>query len=195
MGRFLVTFLDNHDQIGSDYKKRYAADARDEQIIAGVGYLLCALGHRASITGTEQGFSGEGFGDEFIREAMFELDDGARSFLNPICTVYQEIAKIAALNRKLEALRFGRMYFREISGNGVDFGLPMGQPCTLAFSRILAEQEILVAYNTSTSQRRTDYVVVDNTIQKTGMKMEFLYGAEGAVVVEQHRDPGICPIL
>jgi glycosidase len=190
MGRFLITFLDNHDQIGADYKKRYAAGARNEQIIAGVGYLLCALGTPCIYYGTEQGFSGEGFGDEFIREAMFDLDDRARSFLNPLCTIYQEIGKIATLNRKLEALRFGRMYFREISGNGIDFGLPMGHPCTLAFSRILAEQEILVAYNTSTSERRTDYVVVDNTIQKPGTKMEFLYGAEGAVVVEQHRDPG-----
>lgn len=190
MGRYLVTFIDNHDQIGADYKKRYAVDATDEQVIAGIGYLLCALGTPCIYYGTEQGFSGEGAGDEYIREAMFDLNDPSRNFLNQQCAIYREIAKIAALNQKLEALRFGRMYFREISGNGIDFGLPQGQPCTLAFSRLLAGQEILVAYNTSTTESRSDYVIVDNGLQKPGGWMEYLYGAEGAVQVQAHPDPG-----
>ena len=34
LGRYLVTFLDNHDQVGQDYKRRFAADSPDEQVIA-----------------------------------------------------------------------------------------------------------------------------------------------------------------
>ncbi|HEY3593650.1 MAG TPA: hypothetical protein VGL13_07245 [Polyangiaceae bacterium] len=34
-------------------------------------------------------------------------------------------------------LRFGRMYFREISGDGQSFRLPLGTAYTLAFSRLL----------------------------------------------------------
>ena len=105
---------------------------------------------------------------------MFDLDTPERNSLNHGCTIYQEIAKIAHINQQIEALRFGRMYFRPISGNGRDFGLPQGQPCTLAFSRILAYQEVLVAYNTSPTESRKDYVIVDNTLHQQGETMKFL---------------------
>ena len=35
LGRYLVTFLDNHDQVGQDPKQRFAAGAPDGQVIAG----------------------------------------------------------------------------------------------------------------------------------------------------------------
>ncbi len=121
---------------------------------------------------------------------MFDLDDKRKNYLNQHCFVYEEIAKIAQVNQQQAALKFGRMYFREISGNGVDFGLPQGQPCTLAFSRILAQEEIVIAYNTSTSESRSDFIIVDNRIHKKGEAMRFLYGAEGTVEVLSHPDPG-----
>lgn len=125
-------------------------------------------------------------GDEFIREPLFDLQDQKRNYLNPACTIYQEIAKIS---QQVEALHFGRMYLRSISGDGRDFGFPQSQPCTLAFSRILAYQEVLVAYNTSTTQARNDYVIVDQTFHQPGNSLHFLYGAEGAVQVQKHPDP------
>jgi glycosidase len=190
LGRYLITFLDNHDQIGTDHKQRFAAYTDDRQVIAGVGYLLCAIGTPCIYYGTEQGFAGDGNGDEYIREAMFELDSPGKNMLNTECSIYQAIAQIARVNQQCEALRFGRMYFREISGNGIDFGLPQGHPCTLAFSRILAGQEILVAYNTSTTEMREDYVIVDNVVQNPGKHMKFLYGGVGSVEVISHSDPG-----
>lgn len=190
LGRYLVTFLDNHDQIGQDYKRRFAAGTPDQQVIAGVGFLLCALGTPCIYYGTEQGFSGQGSGDELIREAMFDLENPQVNYHNQACKIYQEIAKIAQINQLVESLRFGRMYMREISGNGRDFGLPQGQPCTLAFARILAGQETLVAYNTSTTQRRTDFVMVDSQIQQDNTAMKFLYGQAGTVPVQRHPDPG-----
>jgi alpha-amylase len=190
LGRYLVTFIDNHDQIGQNYKRRFAAGAFDEQVVAAVGYLICALGTPCIYYGTEQGLSGEGEGDEMIREPMFSLSDPSLNFLNQDCRIYREIAKIAAVNRAHPALRLGRMYFREISGNGRDFGLPQGQPCTLAFSRLLADQEVLVAYNTSTDQRRCDHMVVDGSLHRPGDRLRYLYGGQGEVVVLAHPDPG-----
>jgi glycosidase len=184
LGRYLVTFVDNHDQIGQDFKRRFAADSPDKQVIAAIGYLLCAIGTPCIYYGTEQGFSGKGNGDELIREAMFDLGS-QQSFLNQNCSIYQEISHIAKIFQKIEALRFGRMYFREISGNGHDFGLPQGQPCTLAFSRILGGEEVLIAYNTSTTERRRDFIVVDSGIQKDRHQMNFLYGQEGNVALQQ----------
>ncbi|HEY9602347.1 MAG TPA: alpha-amylase family glycosyl hydrolase [Allocoleopsis sp.] len=190
LSRYLVTFVDNHDQIGQDYKRRFGADAPDRQVIAGIGYLLCALGTPCIYYGTEQGFSGKGQGDEFIREAMFDLNNQQVNYLNSNCKIYQEIANIAQIFKQHETLRFGRMYFREISGNGCNFGLPQGQPCSLAFSRILAFNEILIAYNTSTTERRSDFVIVDRDIQKSDGQMKFLYGKEGTVRVQKHPDFG-----
>jgi glycosidase len=186
LGRYLVTFLDSHDQVGQDYKRRFGADAPDRQVIAGIGYLLCSLGATCIYYGTEQGFSGQGNGDQFIREPMFDLDDPAVNYLNQDCTIYQEIAKIARIHQELEALRFGRMYFRAISGNGVDFGLPYGHPCTLAFSRILSDQEVLVAYNTSATDTREDSVIIDGGL--AGAEKRFVYGAQGTVPVQSLPD-------
>ncbi|HEY9602237.1 MAG TPA: alpha-amylase family glycosyl hydrolase [Allocoleopsis sp.] len=189
LGRYRVTFLDNHDQIGASPKRRFAAHAPEQQVIAGIGYLLCALGTACIYYGTEQGFSGEGSGDESIREAMFDLNNQQTNYLNQQCNIYQEIAKIANIYRHTEPLRFGRMYFREISTDGDKFGLPQVHPCTLAFSRILGYEEILVAYNTSTTQRRTDFVMVDSNLQHKNGQMKFLYGKGGTVPILSHPEP------
>jgi len=189
LGRYLVTFVDNHDQISQDYKRRFGTDAPDEQIIAGIGYLLCALGTPCIYYGTEQGFSGGGTDDAFIREPMFDLTNNGLTFLNPNSNIYRSIAAIAEVFNSQPPLKFGRIYFREISGNGVDFGLPQGHPCTLAFSRILGFKEILIAYNTSIKDIRNDYVIVDSDLHPAGQTMTFLYGGTGNVTVQPHPDP------
>lgn len=188
VGRYLVTFLDNHDQVGENYKLRFGARTPDAQIIAGVGFLLCAPGTTCLYYGTEQGLSGEGPDDRYIREPLFSLEDATVTYLNPACGIYQEIAKIAAVFRKTDALRFGRIYFRPISGDSVHFGLPQGQPCTLAYSRILAGDEVLVAYNTSTTYSRSDAVVVDATLHAGKTTMTYLYGGTGTVPIEAAAD-------
>src|SRR5215813_6661182 len=129
LGRYLVTFIDNHDQIGQNWKRRFSAGLKDEQVVAAVGYLLCALGTPCIYYGTEQGFSGEGPSDSFIREAMFDLDDPARDSLNRECFIYRSIAAIAKVFQARPALRSGRMYFRETSTGGGPFALPSNHPC------------------------------------------------------------------
>jgi hypothetical protein len=105
------------------------------------------------------------------------------NLLNPDCCIYQEIAKIAAVMRTTEPLRFGRMYFRPISGDGVRFGLPFGSTYTLAFSRILYGREVLVAYNVSASAR-SDRVLIDGGMHKDGDTLQFLYGGSGTVTAQ-----------
>lgn len=184
IGRYLVTFVDNHDGFWQDGRFGHKAD--DKQIIAALGYLLCALGTACIYYGTEQGFDGHG-GDNEMREAMFDKAQPGKNLLNTDCTIYQEIAKIAAVMRAKQELRFGRMYFRQISGNGVHFGFPYGTTYTLAFSRMLYGREMLVAYNVS-ADARSDRVVVDAGLHKPGDTMTFLYGKSGTVNVEQAPD-------
>ena len=59
IGRYLVTFADNHDSFWQP-GGRIGAGAPDNQIIGAIGYLLCALGTPCIYYGTEQGFQGKG---------------------------------------------------------------------------------------------------------------------------------------
>jgi alpha-amylase len=181
IGRYLVTFVDNHDSFWQP-SGRFGNDASDDQVIGAIGFLLCALGTASIYYGTEQGFSGHG-GDNEIREAMFDKAAGGTSLLNRQCRIYQEISKISDVWRSQEALRFGRMYYRQISGNGIDFGLPFGSTYTLGFSRLLYAREVLVAYNVS-DQQRHDKIIVDAKLHPEPSGMSFLYGRSGSVPVE-----------
>jgi alpha-amylase len=195
LGHYLVTFVDNHDQIGQDWKRRFAAGAYEQQVVAGIGYLICAVGTPCIYYGTEQGLSGEGAGDEHVREPLFDLDDAGRDDLNQECRIYRGISAIAKIHHEQPALRFGRMYFRETSSDGVSFALPQNQPCVLAFSRIVADDEVLVAYNTSATDRRVEHVIVAADLRRTDDRMRFLYrsgagdGRLGDVPILRHSDP------
>ena len=66
--------------------------------------------------------------------------------------VCQERARIIAIRSSRIALRRRRQYLLEISGNGIDFGLPQmigGQIRSIVpWSRIMDQSEILCAINT-----------------------------------------------
>jgi alpha-amylase len=85
VGRYLVSFVDNHDSFWQP-AGRIGAGAPVEQIIAAIGYLLCSLGTPCIYYGTEQGFGGSG-GDNQIREAMFDKETPGRNLLNSDCTI------------------------------------------------------------------------------------------------------------
>ena len=183
-GRYLVTFVDNHDSFWQP-TGRFANGASDEQVIGAVGYILCALGTPCIYYGTEQGFSGSG-GDTQMREGMFD-QAGTSNLLNTQCSIYRQIALIAGVMRAQEPLRFGRMYYRQISGDGIHFGLPYGSDYTLAFSRLLYDREVLVLFNVSGSAR-SDAVVVDTTLHPAGSSLTYLYGGSGTIPVSQSPD-------
>ena len=186
LGRYLVTFVDNHDQIG---QQRQAALRRRRARRAGRSprSATCSAPWAlpASTTGPSRAWLARAASEEAIREALFDLDDDTRDLLNRECRIYREIARSRGSTASARALRFGRMYFREISADGLTFGMPQTQPCTLAFSRLLAEQEVLVAYNTSVSEDRVECVVVDEALNPDGGQMSFVYGADGDVEVER----------
>jgi hypothetical protein len=120
---------------------------------------------------------------------MFDPNNPTKNLLNTDCNIYQEIAKIAAVMRATEPLRFGRMYFRQISGDGKTFGLPFGTDYTLAFSRLLFGREVLVAYNVSTTNKHNFFVIVDADVQKDKQEMKYLYGKVGTQPVLKNPDP------
>ena len=181
IGRYLVTFIDNHDNFWQP-TGRIGATATEAQIISGIGFLLCSLGTACIYYGTEQGFAGRG-SDNQIREAMFDKNTAGLNLMNSGCSIYTAVSDIAKQVQTHPALRFGRMYYRPIAATGGQFGMPYGTDYTLAFSRLVYGTEILVAYNVS-AQQRDDCILVDATLHAPGSTMKFLYGKTGVVPVQ-----------
>ncbi len=188
-GRYFVTFVDNHDQMSRPYRRFMHRNPFLRQAGLAVGYLLTSQGVPCIYYGTEQGFDGGGENDSYVRECMFggrwgAFESTGHHFFNPGHSIYQGIADIVAVRQREPALRYGRQYFREISGNGSDFGHPLDGKCTLAYSRILDSTEVLVAMNLDTNPRR-DFVTVDINLSPAGQKMVNLLAPEQQVAVEQ----------
>jgi hypothetical protein len=102
-----------------------------------------------------------------------------RHFFDEDTPVYRELATILALRQEKMALRRGRQYLREISGDGQHFGLPhmIGGEIrsVVPWSRIFNDQEMLLAMNTDPNQTRTVWVIVDYDLHAGGDRLQCLY--------------------
>ncbi|HVX86830.1 MAG TPA: alpha-amylase family glycosyl hydrolase [Phycisphaerae bacterium] len=187
-GKCFVTFLENHDQVWHHFH-RFLYDAPDPRLaLLGSAFLLTSLGIPCLYYGTEQGFNGGGDNDVFVRESMFggppdsesawgAFNTAGHHFFNPTHPLYRGISQVARIRREHPALRYGRQYFRQISGDGHRFGHAEQAPCTLAWSRILDTTEIVVALNLS-PDTRTDSVTVDRALTPPGTTLLNLYHPE-----------------
>ena len=188
-GRYFVTFLDNHDQMSRPYRRFMHGNPLQKQAVVAIGYLLTSPGVPCIYYGTEQGFDGGGDNDSYVRESMFgggwgAFESAGHHFFNPEHAIYRSISAISAIREREPALRYGRQYFREISGDGTNFGHPLGGRCTLAYSRILDTCEILIVMNLD-SVPREDFVTVDANLSHPDRQMVDLLSPEKRVTVEQ----------
>jgi glycosidase len=170
-GRFFVTFLDNHDM-----KERFRAAATDgpdffdSQVNLGVAVLFGLQGIPCLYYGTEQGLHGRGDSDRFVREALWGKP-GAFDTVHPF---YVAIKRLSEIRAAQPALRYGRLYFRPVSGDGAHFGASSFAPGVLAFSRILNNQEVLVIANANTQGAFQGRVLVDFFINNDGERYRIL---------------------
>ena len=169
--RFFVTFLDNHDvkerlrHLGSAAEQ----PALDDEVTLGIACLAALPGIPCVYYGTEQGLHGVG-SDPAVREALW----GGPGF-NTAAKFYQEVAQILGVRQGEAAIRYGRFYFRQLSGNGTNFGFSTVSPGVLAFSRILNDREVLTVANFSKAVAQQLHVVVDSTLSPSGTTIETLY--------------------
>jgi glycosidase len=166
-GRFFVSFLDNHDQ-HERFKHPFTPD---EQVTLGLAALFTLQGIPCIYYGTEQGLTGtkDAAGNpdlnspESVREALWGNGTSAFDTTHPL---YQELQILDQLRRDEPSLRYGRLYFRELSGNGEDFGHSEGLRGILAFSRILGDREVLVVANTNPTSTFRGFVLVDPDLSR-----------------------------
>jgi glycosidase len=186
-GRYFVSFLDSHDK----HERFGHPDTPPQQVLMGIALMFTLQGIPSLYYGTEQGLDGakDDLGRplltrlESVREALW----GKPNAFDSGAALYREIQKIAAVRAGCAPLRYGRIYFRQASANGMDFGYPQGAGGIIAFSRILFEQEVLVVANTSPLQPFRGFVLVDRDINRAGAAYDIRYSngkSRGAVRVK-----------
>jgi hypothetical protein len=89
--------------------------------------------------------------------------------------LYAAIQAIAAVRERQPALRYGRQYMRPVSGDGINFGVSPFAPGVVAFSRILNDEEVVVAANTATGSGAQIFVIVDDALNHAGDALDVLY--------------------
>jgi glycosidase len=169
--RYFVTFLDNHDMKARiRYEQPGNIDAFDDQVTMGVACLYGLPGIPCVYYGTEQGLHGAG-SDPAVREALWGI---APAF--PQTTLfYTELQQAVAVRNAEPALRYGRFYFRPISGDSVNFGVSPFTGGVLAWSRILNDAEVVVVANTNTAVSQAVDVILESTLSTPGVSLRVLY--------------------
>lgn len=186
-GRYFVSFLDNHDQ-----NERFNNPGTPQhQVTLGLALLFCLQGIPCIYYGTEQGLQGtnDGAGHpvldslESVREALWGKP-GAFDATHPL---YRDVRLLAQLRAREAPLRYGRIYFRPVSGNSRDFGHSLGNGGVIAFSRILTDREVVVVANASFDQAFQGSVLVDFDLSQRGRNFKIAYsnqGSSGSVAVQ-----------
>jgi glycosidase len=121
--------------------------------------------------GTEQGLHGAGSRPEAVREALWGKPK-AFDILHPF---YAALSRLAAVRAGTPALRFGRQYFRPISGDGVHFGFSRYAGGILAFSRVLSGMETVIVVNTNVDAAWQGEVLVDFSLNHPGEAFRVLF--------------------
>jgi glycosidase len=173
-GRFFVSFLDNHDQKERIQHPSTPAD----QVTLAIALLFTLQGIPSVYYGTEQSLSGtvdvNGNADLSANESSREAFWGKLNAFDTSAFVFKQIRALSELRDNEPPLRYGRFYFREVSGNGSDFGHSFGAGGIVAFSRILVDREILVVANTSI-QQFSGAVILDRDIHAKPGQMTVAY--------------------
>ncbi len=178
-GAFFVTFLDNHDQ----HERIKDPKTPQDQVTLALAVMFGLQGIPCVYYGTEQGLdvtkSPDGTpqlgANESVREALW----GKPGAFDQGHAMYRAIKALAELRNNCPPLRYGRLYFREISGNGVDFGHSAGVGGVIAYSRVLYESEVVVIANTNTELPFIGHVIVDLDLNRQASPFQVLYSNKG----------------
>jgi glycosidase len=172
VSKYFVTFFDNHDQNMRFYYSDPAEPHRyDSQMTLALACLFTLQGIPCIYYGTEQGLSGAGWRPEATRQALW----GKPGAFDPTHPFYRAIERLSAVRAARPALRYGRQYFRPISGDGCGFGVSRYPGGVLAYSRLLDDMEVVVVANTHTTSGWSGLVIVDFSLNPADTAYTVLY--------------------
>jgi glycosidase len=185
----VVTLVDDHDQVRKGGgKSRFCGDSRFRDLaFTAMGVQLTTMGIPCIYYGAEQGFDSGGrpnASDLVLRENMFGgrfggLCTQGRHFFDDDGDLYRALAALIDIRKKLLPLRRGRQVLHQISGDGVDFGVPhrLGDRMRslVSWSRLFIDQEVLVAFNTDEDRPVTAYSTVAPTFRVEGDRFQQIF--------------------
>ncbi|WP_372713789.1 alpha-amylase family glycosyl hydrolase [Ilyobacter sp.] len=186
----VITMFDDHDMVTHrEYKHRFCADKKTNTLILNAIFLnLFSLGIPCIYYGTEQGFDGNGDREKYVRENMFGGEFGAfrtrgKHFFDDTNPLYINFSKMCKIRKEHLILRQGRQYLREISYDSNEFSIPhkIGDgrhEGVLAWSRILSQDEMVMAMNCHIEQDLKVDVVLDSTMHKEGEEFICIYSSD-----------------
>jgi glycosidase len=199
VGMYHISVLDDHDMSSRPYKSRFAAHSNvpnlAQQVAHVVGIQLTMPGIPSIYYGTEQALEGNqgnhdysyepehAYIDRYMRECMFGGAFGAFRtkgchFFNPTHPTYRRIAAIARLRNGQDqvgkVLRRGHHYLRETSFEGYPFAVH-GPGELTAWSQILFDREVLMAFNAHSMEPRGAFVTIDQGFHAVGNKLQVRY--------------------
>jgi glycosidase len=162
-GAFYVTFIDNHDIDRRFHNKQFP-----EQTRLMLTCLMTIQGIPCIYQGIDQGFDGFAPDNDRRREYVRETMWGKPDSFSKQNEFYKLIRELSGLRNRFPALRYGRQYFRECSGNGIDYSFSSYEGGIVSYSRILNDKEMLICANTNTNQDTTVYILVDENLNPAG---------------------------
>jgi glycosidase len=188
-GQHVVTMFDDHDQVRKgDRKGRFCgmSDFRN-LIFNALAVNLTTAGIPCIYYGTEQGFDSGGVpspSDAVLRENMFGGRFGGKCsrdvhFFDETTELFTALSSLMALRRNSIALRRGRQYLHEISGDGIHFGPPTkfgdGIHTLVPWSRVMLDHELLVVFNTDDQHEQEVYTTLNPNLRKEGDELQLLF--------------------
>jgi hypothetical protein len=100
-------------------------------------------------------------------------------FFDESTPLFKALASLAKLRHQWIALRRGRQYLHDISGDGEHFGAPrkLGERLLglVAWSRVMGDHEMLVVLNTDEGQKHEMYATLNPNLRAEGDELELLF--------------------
>jgi glycosidase len=187
-GQHVVTMFDDHDQVRKGSAKgRFCSESYRNLVFNALAVNMTTTGIPCIYYGTEQAFesggrpSGE---DKVLRENMFGGKFGGKRshdvhFFDESTPLFKALASLAKLRHQWIALRRGRQYLHDISGDGEHFGMPrkLGERLLglVAWSRVMGDHEMLVVLNTDDEQKQEMYATLNPNLRVEGDELELLF--------------------
>jgi glycosidase len=202
-GQHVVTMFDDHDQIHKgNQKRRFCGMAEYRKLVFNaLAVNLTTSGIPCIYYGTEQGFdsgSQPSPNDLVLRENMFGGRFGGKCskgvhFFDEDAPLFQALSKLCALRSQWIALRRGRQYVHEVSGDGTHFGPPVKFGDRLhtlvSWSRVVADHEILVVFNTDEINPHELYSTLNPNLRTEGEELRLLFSYTPESGVESLESP------
>ena len=166
---YFVTFVDNHDR----HQRIRHPLSPDAEVRLCLALPLLLPGIPCLYYGDEQDLKGTSKSDgspdldsfESVREALWGKFQGAAFAPGTAWPTdggtFLMLQALLGLRARLGPLRYGRHYFRQVSGDGASFGWSMEQGGVLAFSRIHADEEVVVVCVPNPFRGFTGHVEID----------------------------------